>query len=305
MGPGFFDNWSPSTSIYQWWGVTVGQEAGRERVTGLRLQPDFYWRQPDRDIPEELGQLTALENLEITGYSNGFNGPIPASFGNLVNLEVLNLRGHVISGPLPVELGNLRALRHLDLSGNRISGQMPASLGQLAALEELQLQSNLLTGSIPAALAALANVQEMRLSGNLLSGCIPDELQAVEDNDFDWLPFGFCSDTEYVPKTTDDCFYATQFFRPPGPFPGLVNDCATLLAAKDTLDPAGELNWTPALPVNEWRNVSATTTGFGYILQGYPSRLRWRRGYQDSAAQRTGAPGGAGLVKSPGGPGGG
>ena len=261
VGAGFFNNWSPTTSIYDWWGVTVSRDV--EQVTKLRLQTDFYWRQPDRDIPEELGQFTALESLEITGYSSGFNGPIPASFGNLVNLEVLNLKGHVISGPLPVELGNLRALRQLDLSGNRISGQIPASLGQLAALEELQLQSNTLTGSIPAALTALTNVEEMRLSGNALSGCIPDELEAVEDNDFDWLPFGFCSDTEYVPKTTDDCFYATQFNRPPGPFRGLVKDCAALLAAKDALDPAGELNWTPALPVNEWRNVSVGTTGFG------------------------------------------
>ena len=66
-----------------------------------------------------------------------------------------------------------------------------------------------------------------------------------------------------MPKTTDDCFYATQFSRPPGPFPGLVNDCVALLAAKDALDPAGELNWTPALPVNEWRNVTAGPTGFG------------------------------------------
>ena len=258
---GYYDNWSPTTSIYQWWGVTVGQDV--ERVTGLRLQTDFYWRQPDRDVPEELGQLTGLESLEITGYSNGFNGPIPASFGNLVNLEVLNLGGHVISGPLPVELGNLSSLRHLDLGDNRISGQIPASFGLLAALEELQLQSNMLSGSIPAALAALANVEEMRLSGNALSGCIPDGLQAVENNDFEWLPFGFCSDTDYVPKTTDDCFYATHFSRPPGPFLGLVNDCAALLAAKDALDPAGELNWTPALPVNEWRNVTVGPTGFG------------------------------------------
>ena len=251
VGAGYYDNWSPTASIYEWWGVTVGQEQEVERVTGLRLQTDFGWRQPDRDIPEELGQLTGLESLEITGYSNGFNGPIPASFGNLVNLEVLNLRGHVISGPLPEELGNLRSLRHLNLGDNRISGQIPASFGRLAALEELQLQSNMLSGPIPAALASLANVEEMRLSGNLLSGCIPDGLQAVEDNDFEWLPFGFCSDTDYVPKTTDDCFYATQYSRPPGPFPGLVNDCAALLAAKDALDPAGEMNWTPALPVNE------------------------------------------------------
>ena len=48
--------------------------------------------------------------------------------------------------------------------------------------------------------------------------------------------------------------------------PGLVSDCATLLAARDTLAGAATLNWAADTPMSEW-------DGVGY--QGTPLRVDW------------------------------
>ena len=48
--------------------------------------------------------------------------------------------------------------------------------------------------------------------------------------------------------------------------PGLVSDCATLLAARDTLAGTATLNWSADTPMSEW-------DGVGY--QGTPLRVDW------------------------------
>ena len=48
--------------------------------------------------------------------------------------------------------------------------------------------------------------------------------------------------------------------------PGLVSDCATLLAARDTLAGAATLNWAADTPMSEWDGVR---------YQGTPLRVNW------------------------------
>ena len=80
-------------------------------------------------IPPELGDLTELRTLSLTG--NELNGHIPPELSNLTNLETLDLGLNVLTGGIPPELGNLTNLETLDLSYNRLTGSIPPELGNL------------------------------------------------------------------------------------------------------------------------------------------------------------------------------
>ena len=137
-------NWSADTPITEWHGVTV--EGTPERVTNLSLA------------------------------SQGLTGAIPSELGDLVNLQVLNLRD------------------------NQLAGAVPSELGDLANLESLYLRGNQLTGAIPASLGRLANLEQLRIHDNQLTGCIPLELRDVAYNDLDRLGLPFCDATNSSPE---------------------------------------------------------------------------------------------------------
>ena len=203
-------NWSASTPIAEWDGVTVGGTP--VRVTRLYL----HRRGLDGTIPGDLSGLTGLERLYL--YENDLSGAIPSELGDLSNLIYLNLRSNRLSGTIPAQLGRLSKLQrlllhHNELSGsipaqlgslsnlqwlwlsnNRLSGAIPADLGQLSSLTQLNLHTNQLGGSIPAQLGSLGSTLErLRLSGNQLSGCVPAGLAAVEDSDLDRLGLEVCA----------------------------------------------------------------------------------------------------------------
>ena len=63
---------------------------------------------------------------------NQLSGEIPPELGNLTNLKGLDLSGNQLSGEIPPELVNLASLTWLYLDGNQLSGCVPSSLpGQL------------------------------------------------------------------------------------------------------------------------------------------------------------------------------
>ena len=134
-------NWSASTPIKDWDGITVG--GAPPRVVGLSVN------------------------------SRGLDGTIPADLGDLTGLQRLYLFENRLTGPIPAELGKLSNLRSLDLSDNRLTGGIPSQLGRLADLHSLLLQGNELTGVIPSQLGELHNIVEVDLSDNDLRGCAP------------------------------------------------------------------------------------------------------------------------------------
>ena len=119
-------------------------------------------------------------------------GPVPATLGDLPNLELLRLDYNRLSGPIPPELGRLSKLTRLDLDNNRLIGSIPPSLGDLSELRTLDLHDNLLTGEVPDALSALTKLEAIRLSGTALIGCIPAALQNVSDSDLTRLALPIC-----------------------------------------------------------------------------------------------------------------
>ena len=190
-------NWSASTPIGQWNGVTA---AGSPlRVTEL----DLFKMELTGEIPAVLGslsdlrylylgnnrltgeipsELTDLSNLEaLTLGGNLLTGSIPVGLGGLPKLEDLQLGANQLTGSIPSQLGSLSVLRDLGLGHNQLSGKIPTELGDLAALEQLSLIDNQLTGAIPAELGGLSNLRVLDLRSNQLSGSIPAELGSLSN----------------------------------------------------------------------------------------------------------------------------
>ena len=149
-------DWSDNTPIEEWDGITLSGTP--LRVTTLRfLGLGSLFRKVNGEIPPELGNLSALEELHLLG--NGLVGQIPPELGSLSALEELHLGGNRLTGEIPPELGNLSNLQRLILYVNLLTGGLPSELGNLTSLVSLQVYDNQLTGEIPASFVDLNNLE--------------------------------------------------------------------------------------------------------------------------------------------------
>ena len=150
-----------------------------------------------------------------------------------------------LTGQIPPELSSLFNLQVLSLSENQLTGEIPLGLGYLSNLRVLSLSDNQLTGWIPPELGNLTNLQELQLGGNQLSGCVPDGLRdGVPSNDLSSLGLPLCSEHPCVIGSAVD-----------GPDHVLVEDCAKLLSARDSLAGTATLNWSADTPMTDWAGV--------------------------------------------------
>ncbi len=137
----------------------AGTHAIRLDLSGLGL----------REVPESLGQLTALQGLYL---GNNQLSALPESLGQLTALRWLDLGGNPLS-TLPQWLGHFTALRTLYLFHNQLSA-LPESLGKLSALQTLYLHGNRLS-NLPESLGQLTALQTLYLNNNQLSA-LPESL---------------------------------------------------------------------------------------------------------------------------------
>ena len=151
-------------------------------------------------IPATLGNLQELQNLYL--HNNQLSGSIPPELGNISSLKLLMLGENDLTGPVPAELGNLDNLTMLVLHINDLSGSIPSELGNMDSLQSLWLSHNDLSGSIPAELGNLDNLTHLYLNNSGLSGCIPATLQTVANTDIASLNLPFCEDATATPTAT-------------------------------------------------------------------------------------------------------
>ena len=197
------DNWCTDAPLSNWYGVSMTDD-GRH-VMSISLK----YNNTDGRIPEEIADLTELENLVIENISNSASGPspMPAAIGKLKKLKNLSLISYSLGGTLPEELfelenleilnlsylrsmdpapiprgiGKLRKLRELTLADMNLTGELIPEIGNLTALTSLRLFDNNLSGSIPETYGALLNLETVDFSMNSLSGEIPPAFYRVSN----------------------------------------------------------------------------------------------------------------------------
>uniref|UniRef100_A0A5B7A5I5 non-specific serine/threonine protein kinase n=1 Tax=Davidia involucrata TaxID=16924 RepID=A0A5B7A5I5_DAVIN len=148
-------------------------------------------------IPEGIGNLTLLENLELSGnhlfgeipegitkltrlwqlelYANQLTGKLPVGFGNLTSLVNFDASTNSLEGDLS-ELKSLTQLASLQLFENQFSGVIPEEFGDFKYLEEFSLYTNKLTGSLPQKIGSWSDLIYIDVSENFLTGPIPPDM---------------------------------------------------------------------------------------------------------------------------------
>lgn len=186
-------NWTNNTNwlvgaLSTWHGVIVN-DAGQ--VTHL----NFLNNQLTGEIPSEIGNLTALQWLELS--QNDLSGPIPSEVGNLTELTFFSVFANQLNGSLPAELGNLTKLDHLQLGANTFQGMLPPELGNLTALRFLFAFGNQFEGNIPATFGMLSALTNLDISNNpSMTGTLPIELTGLPLADFWFNGTGLCENLD-------------------------------------------------------------------------------------------------------------
>ncbi|XP_021812002.1 probable LRR receptor-like serine/threonine-protein kinase At3g47570 [Prunus avium] len=208
-------NWSTTTSVCNWVGITCG--ARHLRVASLNLSYMGF----TGTIPPHLGNLSFLVALSFNNNSfhgtlpyelsylhrlklvsfgyNNFVGSIPSWFGAFPKLQGFYLYGNQFSGSIPTTIFNLSTLRVIVLSGNQLSGGIPREIGNLTMLneiyldhnnfneipqeigflhqlEKLYIEFNALKGHVPMVVFNMSSLTTLTLYGNSLSGGLPDNI---------------------------------------------------------------------------------------------------------------------------------
>jgi len=125
-------------------------------------------------IPEEIGQLTQLQRLNIDHTESLIT--IPNSIGHLSQLKKLSINGTSIS-KLPDSIGQLQELEELNVKINRQLRYFPSSIGTLKALKKLVIKGlydkysatpNTIPVVFPDEIGLLSNLEELNLDSNNL-----------------------------------------------------------------------------------------------------------------------------------------
>ncbi|XLR52042.1 hypothetical protein HN51_002769 [Arachis hypogaea] len=161
-------NWSSTTSVCNWIGVTCG--SSHRRVTALNLS----YMALHATIPPHLGNLSFLSRLHLP--NNSFHGTLPADLAGLRRLRIINLRFNKFTGSIPSWFETLPKLEYLLLRGNSFSGTVPHFLFNMTSLQYLVLSDNQFWGAIPSAIINSSLLQVIELNYNNLSGQLPERI---------------------------------------------------------------------------------------------------------------------------------
>nr|XP_027098141.1 LRR receptor-like serine/threonine-protein kinase EFR isoform X2 [Coffea arabica] len=161
-------NWSTSTSVCNWIGITCNRR--HRRVAAIQLPKLGLFG----TIPPQLGNLSFLVWLDLE--NNSFHGNLPTQMVHLRRLKHINFAFNSFDGEFPSWLGALYRLRYLSFHSNRISGSLPTTLSNATMLETIRLGTNLMTGNLPQDWSALQNLEFLDMGNNKLEGPLPRSL---------------------------------------------------------------------------------------------------------------------------------
>ncbi len=121
----------------------------------------------------KLIEEAASKGLKELNLSSLHLTTIPPEIGQLTSLKSLNLSGNVNLASLPKEIGQLKALDRLNIDATKLTA-LPPEIGQLVNLKTLfAFNSSLL--SLPAEIKFNSNLESIHMPGNLLAS-LPREI---------------------------------------------------------------------------------------------------------------------------------
>ena len=115
-------------------------------------------------LPEELGNLSKLEELELY-YSDALTA-LPKSLGKLGKLRTLQCGDCEALAKLPTTIGELRELRELGLGGTALR-TVPKELWKLTKLESLALPEDVT--KLPPGISKLTSLETLSISARALA----------------------------------------------------------------------------------------------------------------------------------------
>ncbi|KAL5606507.1 hypothetical protein BROUX41_002912 [Berkeleyomyces rouxiae] len=126
------------------------------------------------DSLDLISQITSLRDLKMA--KNLLYGPLPPSFSNLINLEVLDINGNNVSS-LPSNVAKMNRLRILNLSENSFETLPFQGLSKLP-LTEINARKNKLSGVLMDSEAtSMPLIQNLDLSCNRITHLVPEGAQ--------------------------------------------------------------------------------------------------------------------------------
>ncbi|BFG30160.1 hypothetical protein CerSpe_164340 [Prunus speciosa] len=132
-------NWSATTSVCNWVGVTCG--ARHLRVSVLNLS----YMGLTGTIPPNLGNLSFL--VEMRFKNNSFHGTLPHELSYLRRLKLISFGYNNFMGIIPLWFGSFPKLQSFNLYGNQFSGSIPSTIFNLSTLQVIDLSENQLSGT--------------------------------------------------------------------------------------------------------------------------------------------------------------
>eukprot|EP00253_Pinus_taeda_P020269 PITA_20269 len=116
---------------------------------------------PLKSLPDSFGNLTNLEHIQLSQCSALER--LPESFGNLINLQHIQLSQCSALVSLPESIGNLSNLHHIQLYECSALRLLPNSLGNLTNLHHIQLSKCYDLTWLPDSFCQLTNLRSLNL----------------------------------------------------------------------------------------------------------------------------------------------
>ena len=239
-------NWSTSTAMSSWDGVTTGGTPSR--VTGLVLTSESL----TGSVPPELARLTSLGELKLSG--NTLTGCIPLALRQISDhdLDDLSLSYCGDPPPAPDNLGVTLTDSTFSLSWDEVTN---------ADQYELQYRTGTESDWIAIDPTTADTSTTFALAGGLICGTFEFQFQVRARGD------GITFVPDWSAWTTESDAISVSGSSP------LASDCGTLLSVKDTLAGTGTLNWSVDTAIADWDGVTVSRVPTDSGLQSRVTEL--------------------------------
>jgi Leucine-rich repeat (LRR) protein len=126
-------------------------------------------------LPSELANLN--QSLRVSFLAgNLFSGQFPTVLTSLTSLIYLYLNQNLLSGTLSSSFGDLRNLEMVNLAHNSFTGLIPSSLWTLTTITEISIGANAFSGTLSHAIQNMTRLNLFNGALNLFTGHFPSEV---------------------------------------------------------------------------------------------------------------------------------